>query len=671
MAMVRIYLIFTFFFLLHTKGHTQTPCNTPGQNPGSAFPVCGTGVFIQSSVTLCGGRSIPNPKCTPSYDDRNPYYYKFTCFESGTLGFLITPNNASSDYDWQVFDITDRNPNDIFSNISLTVCSNWSGNPGETGTNGSAANLHECGGNTPQYSRWPTLIQGHDYLLMVSHFSNTQSGYRLEFKGGSAVITDPNAPEMKELQIGCGGTEFYLKLNKPVKCSSIAADGSDWEFFNRNVPIASARGVGCNNGFETDSIIITAATQVPVGSFALRSKRGQDGNTLLDLCDNPLPEGQTLVVNRLPSAYTPPDSMVPVRCKPTELELVMKSEILCNSIATDGSDFEITGPATVLITGARQVNCNNGLIKNIRIQLSRPMTLGGQYTLSIRQGSDGNTLLNVCNEPTPAGSNVNFTAYDSVTGRIDVARRLSCTADTITLSHNGANGVTRWRWVEEGVGLVGTSPSITRVYTTENEARLSLEVSNGICTDSGVIVLGLGAGRIEAEFSYPAFACPTDTVLFTNQSKGPVTQWFWDLGNGNTSILENPPMQFYTSIVPLSQVPVTLVATGQNGCRDTVVHTIQVPNNCYVAVPNAFTPNGDGLNDFLYPLNAWKATDLVFRVYNRYGQLVWETTDWTRKWDGRMGGIPAPSGAYAWILQFTEIETGKRNVQKGTTTLIR
>jgi gliding motility-associated-like protein len=349
----------------------------------------------------------------------------------------------------------------------------------------------------------------------------------------------------------------------------------------------------------------------------------------------------------------------------------MKGDILCNSIAADGSDFEVIGPSQVIISGASQANCNNGLIKNIRIQLKRPITLGGQYTVRIKQGSDGNTLLNVCNEATQDGSIVNFIAYDTVAGRINVTRGLSCTADTITLSHDGANGVNRWRWLEEGVGLVGTTPSITRVYTTGDEARLSLEVSNGICTDSGVIVLGIGAGRIEAEFSYPAFACPGDTVIFSNQSKGPVTQWLWNLGNGNTSPLENPPMQFYTSIAPLSQVPVTLIATGFNGCRDTVVHTIQVPNNCYVAVPNAFTPNGDGLNDFLYPLNAWKATDLLFRVYNRYGQLIWETTDWTRKWDGRTGGQPMPSGTLIWILQYTEADTGKNVVQKGTTTLIR
>jgi hypothetical protein len=51
--------------------------------------------------------------------------------------------------------------------------------------------------------------------------------------------------------------------------------------------------------------------------------------------------------------------------------------------------------------------------------------------------------------------------------------------------------------------------------------------------------------------------------------------------------------------------------------------------------------------------------------------LVWETTDWTRKWDGSTGGNKAPGGTYVWMLQYTESDTGKKVIQKGTTVLIR
>jgi hypothetical protein len=63
--------------------------------------------------------------------------------------------------------------------------------------------------------------------------------------------------------------------------------------------------------------------------------------------------------------------------------------------------------------------------------------------------------------------------------------------------------------------------------------------------------------------------------------------------------------------------------------------------------------------------------DLQFRVYNREGQMVFETTDWTKKWDGTVGGHPEPAGTFVWVLSYIDGETGKRIFQKGTSILIR
>jgi gliding motility-associated-like protein len=93
--------------------------------------------------------------------------------------------------------------------------------------------------------------------------------------------------------------------------------------------------------------------------------------------------------------------------------------------------------------------------------------------------------------------------------------------------------------------------------------------------------------------------------------------------------------------------------------------------NCYITVPTAFTPNGDGLNDFLYPLNAYKADNLEFRIYNRYGQMVFETTNWTKKWDGKIDGKPQASGTYVWMLSYKDRDTDKNIFLKGTSVLIR
>lgn len=653
-----------------TATWAQPVCNTPGQNPSTAFPVCGTSVFNQTSVNLCGGKTLPSPKCsTVPLSDVNPYWYKFTCFQSGKLSFMISPNSATSDYDWQLYDVTNRNPDEVYTNPGLVVAGNWSEFFGQTGTSPTANNLIECEGKVPQFSKEPDLIAGHDYLLLVSHWSNTQAGYKLEFSGGTAVITDTANLSMKELKVGCGGTQFYLKLSKKIRCSSIAANGSDWEFVNGNVTIVSAAGVGCSNGFDTDSLIITTSGTVPAGTFALRSKKGTDGNTVLDLCNNALPDSQTLVVNVLPAIPTVIDSISPVACMPAEIEVVLKDPVLCSSIAPNGSDFSITGPAAVSITGA-QVTCTNNTSKVIRLQLAAPIRVGGIYTVAVKQGTDGNTLTTECNQQTVVGNSKTFIAYDTVSAVINVSISSSCLADTITYTNPGTNGINSWQWSVKDDTTTGTQSSFTMIYTSSGVKEVTLKVSNGVCSMTGIAVTDLAQIRLNAEFEYPNFACPGDSIRFVDKSTGPISTWQWDFGNGQRSAAQVPLAQLYNSATPLSTVSVRLIVGHINGCKDTVVHRIQVPNNCYIAVPTGFTPNGDGLNDYLYPLNAWKATDLHFRVYNRLGQLVFETRDWTRKWDGRFNSQPVPTGTYVWMLQYTD-DKGKKVFTKGTTVVIR
>lgn len=116
---------------------------------------------------------------------------------------------------------------------------------------------------------------------------------------------------------------------------------------------------------------------------------------------------------------------------------------------------------------------------------------------------------------------------------------------------------------------------------------------------------------------------------------------------------------------------VTLVIKNDHNCFDTAYKQLTVLSNCYIGVPTAFSPNNDGLNDYLYPMNAFKATGLLFRIFNRYGQLLFETKDFTVKWDGTYKGIPQATGTYVWTLQYTHVDTGQPFSSKGTSVLIR
>jgi gliding motility-associated-like protein len=160
-------------------------------------------------------------------------------------------------------------------------------------------------------------------------------------------------------------------------------------------------------------------------------------------------------------------------------------------------------------------------------------------------------------------------------------------------------------------------------------------------------------------------------AYFRDTSAGKIIRWNWIFGNGRTSDQQFPPAQVYPIPEKERTVPVQLIVESDKMCLDTAIKFIKIVNNCYIAVPTAFTPNHDGRNDYLYPLNAFKATNLEFRVFNKYGQQLFETKDWTHKWDGTFNGNEQPSGVYVWMLQYTSIETGKKIFQKGTTVLIR
>ena len=659
------------------KAWGQVACTTIGQNPATAFPVCGTGSFRQNSVNLCGGRRIPNPRCaTTLLSDVNPYWYRFTCFADGTLGFTIIPNSATSDYDWQVFDITNRNPDDVFTDASLTIASNWSQYYGNTGTTATAANFMECEGPVPQFSRMPNIVRGRTYLLLVSHFTNSQAGYRLEFGGGTAIITDTTVAAMNRLTVQCGGTAIGLKLNKRMLCSSLATNGSDFTILNSAIQPTSATAIGCNNGFDFDSVVLQFATPVPPGSFTLASRLGTDGNTLLDVCSNALAPGSSLPFTVLPVSTSIMSAQQPtLGCMPTTLRLLFTDALLCNTLANDGSDFEISGPQPGLrIMGIDKLCMAGGSTNPVDLRLSTAITVGGSYTIRHRAGTDGNTSTSVCAIPTTE-QQVVVQAANQVSAATLNPLLQGCTLDTLVLQARNPNQAATYTWYINGQPFSNTPDTFyTYAPLPNRRIQFGLVVTNGVCTDSAMNG-ELNTGRVVLQARPatvgPAFACPAETISFADSSTGSPTAWRWSFGNGATSTAQHPAPQRFTPAASQGVLTYTVrlwVANAQ-GCADSATLTVQAPNNCLIAVPGGFTPNADGLNDYLYPLNAWRAQNLHFRVYNRYGQLVWETRDWTRRWDGRINGVPQPAGTYVWFLQYQLMD--KTITQRGTTVLIR
>lgn len=108
-----------------------------------------------------------------------------------------------------------------------------------------------------------------------------------------------------------------------------------------------------------------------------------------------------------------------------------------------------------------------------------------------------------------------------------------------------------------------------------------------------------------------------------------------------------------------------------DGCSTT--DSIEIAKDCYVTVPNIFTPNGDGVNDYFFPRSLMSKSLKTFymSIYNRWGQKIYETklTD-GRGWDGNMNGVPQPAGVYVYSIE-AEFGDGQVETHNGNVTLLR
>lgn len=672
------HFLFSIIFMLFANPLLAQPCTTLGQTPSTAFPVCGTTTFTQNNVPICATNDIFVPGCPgssaggASYQNKNPFFYRFTCYVSGTLGFLITPLANNEDYDWQLYDITGRNPDEIFTNNSLVVTGNWAGTYGPTGASASGINGIQCASDpaagAPTFASMPTLIQGHEYILMISHFTDTQSGYTLSFGGGTAVITDPTEPHLLNAKPDCDGTRITVKLNKKVRCNSITISGSEFSITPAVTTVIAAAPDSCAFAFDFDEIILTLAAPLPNGNYQLVINNGTDANTLLDNCARAIPQNE-----QVPFVYAAPqpifaDSIGRVGCASDSVKVYFPKKISCASIAANGSDFSVTGPAPLTIASASG-NCINGKTDYVVVKFTTPVYTGGTYQLTLKAGNDGTVLIDECGQETPLQT-LPFNAADTVNADFTYAAVLGCERDTFMFTHNGTHNVNSWNWTFNNT-VTATTQTHNIIFPATSTNTIQLIVSNGVCKDTSTTQIVLD-NEVKADFEMPDVICPEDPLEVVNTSSGQISSWLWKYDIIGSSTLEDPPPFLFPTLNREAYYTVKLLAYNSNlGCVDSARKTLTVLDHCLIEVPTAFTPNNDGLNDFFQPHNALKALNYEFRVFNRWGQLVFQSRNWREKWDGKINGAYQTTGVFVWMLSYTHKDTGKQVFRKGTVTLIR
>jgi gliding motility-associated-like protein len=147
----------------------------------------------------------------------------------------------------------------------------------------------------------------------------------------------------------------------------------------------------------------------------------------------------------------------------------------------------------------------------------------------------------------------------------------------------------------------------------------------------------------------------------------------WDFFEFGTSTEPDPVVTFLNE--QGRYYPVQLVVANELGCSDTIFREVHVEDVFLTYLPNAFSPDGDGINElFFVQGNDISTEEFEFLIFDRWGKEVFSTTDRYLPWNGRHGGGDGemlPHGVYVWRLKLRSIQTLQKRILSGHVTLLR
>ena len=280
------------------------------------------------------------------------------------------------------------------------------------------------------------------------------------------------------------------------------------------------------------------------------------------------------------------------------------------------------------------------------------------YTISGSCGTTSTTTITVNPLPVPV-----FVA-DITSG---------CAPLTVTFTDNtvpvGVSSI--WSNTDGFISLTNGGYAYTFTNPGTYGNTLTLTDANG-CTGTTTVnnMINVFANPV-ADFTWgPTDATIVNPVInFSNTSTG-ADNYYWDFAGIGTSTLTHPSFTFPDTIAGTYQV--CLVAETINGCLDTTCQLIEIYDEFLLYVPNAFTPDGDNINDvFNAIINGHEAEDFEMLIFNRWGELIFQSQHENAGWDGTHKGLASKEDVYVWKIQAKRTSDGKKLEFVGHVSLLR
>lgn len=349
---------------------------------------------------------------------------------------------------------------------------------------------------------------------------------------------------------------------------------------------------------------------------------------------------------------------------PADSILMSSTSPICPGESSDIS-AQITGP-TGAVTYAWNPNIGNGAGVYTVIPLV-PTT----YTV---------TITNACGAVTTDSVSVLFNPPPTIVATSDT--NIICVPGPLQFNDNSITGnitdpIIAWNW-NFGDGATSNLQNPSHVYSQAGVFSANVTVTTvGGCTNNNiaapVVITGIAYPIANFSVNSMDIDLPYDVTTCRNQSFG-ATSYQWDFGDGFTSTASDPS-HLYTSV---GTFQIRLVAMSANGCSDTSY--VQITTNADVVFPNAFTPNSKIApggaydannmdNDIFFPFTSG-VVDYRFQIFNRWGELIFESLDVKIGWDGYYKGKLCQQDVYVWKA-YVKHNNGREFRKTGDVTLLR
>ena len=338
----------------------------------------------------------------------------------------------------------------------------------------------------------------------------------------------------------------------------------------------------------------------------------------------------TLVINPLPSVSAGTDQSV---CLGNSVTLVGSgaSNYQWSGGVQNGAPFSPNINSTYTVTGTDVNGCVNSDDVSVTILYAQMPSI----TPSITLGCVPSTVVFTNNDPN--AQNCQWTIGNGTS-------EVGCGSQTVTFNQVGCFDVTLTQ-----TDIQGCDTTVT--------------FNDVVCIES-----------VNADFYVnPGTIGPGNSLVnFYNVSDGAV-DYQWDFGDGETSTVFEPVHNYSTSLQ--TGYSASLIVTSQAGCVDSTSMPIAYEEQLIFYVPNTFTPDADEHNQLFTPVftSGFSPNDFEMTIYNRWGEVVFESSDHTKGWDGSYGikGGVVQAGLYTWIIRYKPKNTDEKLVVNGFVNVLR